>query len=126
MEIKVNIPKNDYKKPTEAREEVVQTICEIFLKTQWNVFHPFAGSNNGCRNANLYIVKGSHQFFKSDSKNAIRVRGVEMQAAFEALIKAGYHMFRVYEYGEWMGYCCSKKPFIERGTEVKAFSDFID
>lgn len=31
MEIKVNIPQNDYVQPTEVREEVVQAICNAFL-----------------------------------------------------------------------------------------------
>ena len=32
MEIKVNIPANDYVQPTEIRQEVVQQICDIILK----------------------------------------------------------------------------------------------
>lgn len=34
MEIKVNIPQNDYVQPTEVREEVVQAICNAFLSNK--------------------------------------------------------------------------------------------
>ena len=41
MEITVNIPKNDYVRPTEVRQEVVQYICDAFLSTcVWRIFHP--------------------------------------------------------------------------------------
>lgn len=44
MEIKVNIPQNDYVQPTEVREEVVQAICNAFLSNScWDIFHPFKG-----------------------------------------------------------------------------------
>ena len=33
MEIKINIPTNDYVQPTEVREDVVQMICDSILKT---------------------------------------------------------------------------------------------
>lgn len=49
-----------------------------------------------------------------------------MKAAFKALRNAGYHMFRIYEYGSWKGYICDKKPFYDGGTEVTTFNDFID
>lgn len=35
-------------------------------------------------------------------------------------------MYRVYEYGSWMGYACDKKPHYEGNTEVFEFNDFID
>lgn len=39
MEIKVNIPQNDYVQPTEVRENVVQAICNAFLsKSCWDIF----------------------------------------------------------------------------------------
>lgn len=116
MEIKVNIPKNDYVQPTEVRQEVVQALCEAFLTTTcWKVFHPFCGSNNGCRPSNRHNTKG-----------CVRIRGCEVNAAFKALRKAGYHMYQVYEYGSWMGYICDEKPFHNGGREVVAFYDFID
>lgn len=106
MEIKVNIPKNDYVQPIEVRQEVVQALCEAFLTTSgWKVFHPFSGSNNGCRPANMYISLQSPSFSnRHNTKGCVRIRGCEVNAAFKALRKAGYHMYQVYEYGSWMGY----------------------
>lgn len=128
MEIKVNIPKNDYVQPTEVRQEVVQALCEAFLKrTCWRVFHPFNGSNNGCRPANMYISLQFPSFEPCDNtKSCVKIRGCEVDAAFKALRKAGYHMYQVYQYGSWMGYVCDKKPFYNGGREVVAFYDFID
>ncbi len=135
MEIKINIPQNTYTQPTEVRPEVVQGICDSFLADNcWTIFHP--GNDGGYRQATHYIVKGiKEKHFSSftrkdriDEKKeiGIRVHGVEMKAAFEALQKAGYYMFRIYEYGSWMGYICRNKPYYEGGTRVKTFDDFID
>lgn len=135
MEIRVNIPQNDYIQPTEVREDVVQKICDVFLDRRGgyyhNVFHPY--SDNGYRIRTLGVVIGrsghANSFgYKADfaHETIIKFHGVEMKAAFQALIIAGYHMYRVYECGSWMGYICSEKPFLKDGTEVKEFNDFID
>lgn len=128
MEIKVNIPQNDYVQPTEIREEVVQAICSAFLANNcWNIFHPFSGSNNGCRPATTRISLNQPRFNgHSNGEDMVRIHGCEMKAAFKALIKAGYHMYKVYDYGSWMGYACGKKPFREGASEVLTFNDFID
>lgn len=121
MEIIVNIPKNDYVQPTEVRQEVVQRICEAFL--QGCLYHP---SSDGMYRKAYTRVYSGRQYVTFSNKDGIRFNGAEMKAAFKALINAGYHMFCYYEYGTWKGYKCSKKPFIERGTEVFDFNDFID
>ena len=130
MEIKVNIPQNDYVQPTEVRQEIVQAICDGLL--DGSIFHPF---NEGVyRQRRIYVArkKSSGKSYFPCKKNDyddteyIRVRGVEVNAAFKALRSAGYHLFCLYEYGTWKGYKCSKKPFIEKGTEVFSFNDFID
>lgn len=150
MEIKVNIPQNEYKQPTEVRAEVVQAICEAFIKkTCGSTFHPYAGSNNGSRNATLWLFKqnGSgyapsfttHEYAHRDAQESekkgkeyimYRIRGCEMKAAFDALQKAGYYMFRCYHYGSWLGYDCGTKPEMMLGTQhcerVTSFNDFID
>ena len=101
MEIRVNIPQNDYIQPTEVREDVVQKICDVFLDNRTgyyhNIFHPV-----------------------NDGGYRVRTLGLRIH------IKAGYHMYRVYEYGSWMGYACDKKPHYEGNTEVFEFNDFID
>lgn len=127
MEITINIPRNDYKQPTEVRTEVVQAICQAFLKeTCFRVFHPFNGSNNGCRNATRYIDINRPLFDNASQNNPIRMHGCEVAAAFKILREAGYHMYKVYSYGSWMGYLCDKKPYYNGGVEVTEFTDFID
>ena len=130
MEIKVNIPKNDYVQPTEVKQTVVQAICDAFLRGGcWSTFHPFT---DGFRARTLGVichVNGEPYGFNEKpfpNECFIKFNGAEMKAAFRALIKAGYHIYRVYDYGTWMGYRVSKKPFMEGGEEVVYFDDFID
>ena len=128
MEITINIPKNDYVQPTEVRQEVVQAICKTFLETHCNsIFHPFYDGPGRYPTLKVDTKHPRGGFVKtSDSENGVRFYGVEMKAAFKALREAGYHIFRIYEYRSWMGYECSKKPFMQNGTEVTEFTDFID
>ena len=139
MEIKINIPANDYIQPTEVRQEVVQGICEAFLAhCADSCFHPF--SQSAYRVKTLYIRKHKRDikyfgfahndtYFSEDDH--MKFNGAEMKAAFKALQDAGYYMFRVREYGSWMGYIVYHKPVYngcgyscaERVTE---FTDFID
>ena len=135
----IQIKKNDYVQPTEVREEVVQAICEAFIYGAENPYHightyyPF--SEGAYRGATFLVVKptrkGVVNVFSFENKGrdsdiVHRFNGAEMRAAFEELIKAGYYMFKVYAFGSWMGYKCSKKPFMQGGTRVKSFEDFID
>lgn len=133
MEIKINIPQNDYVQPKEVREDVVQHICDAFLSPcVWNIFHPYR--ENAYRGRTLYVrvskrsgkAYGFSDYDKFDQDENIRFNGEEMKVAFKVLRKAGYHIFRIYKYGSWMGYICDKKPFIQDGEEVTTFNDFID
>ena len=130
MKITVDIPKNDYVQPTEVRQEVVQYICEAFLSNwTFGIFHQNA---NIVKTQYVRVSKnGKVQGFVSninvsDNDYYFLFNGEEMKAAFKALREAGYHMFRIYEYGSWKGYICDKKPFIQDGEEVTIFNDFID
>lgn len=128
----ITIPKNNYAQPTEVREEVVQAICEAFMSSYSGVYHPIRQSQH--REATIYVVtnKGTCPFFSSSNESywtgakCYRIRGAEMKRAFEELIKAGYYMFRIHEYGTWSGYKCSKVPFLSDGTPVQSFEDRID
>lgn len=133
MEIKINIPTNDYKQPTKPRAEVVQAICEAFLsRNVWSTFHPFSDSVYRVATRLVEVKDGKGVSFLGkkwevrEDEIYYRIYGCEMKAAFEALIKAGYHIFKVYEYGSWMGYTCEKKPVLQNGKEVFEFNDFID
>lgn len=130
MKITVDIPKNDYVQSTEVRPEVVQYICEAFLSNwTFGIFHQNA---NIVKTQYVRVSKnGKVQGFVSninvsDNDYYFLFNGEEMKAAFKVLREAGYHMFRIYEYGSWKGYICDKKPFIQDGEEVTIFDDFID
>lgn len=131
--ITVNIPVNDYEVPNEIRQEVVQGICEAFLANNcWAVYHPFSDGayrrKTDCiiRRKNERNFYGFHNGTFGSDEIKVKFNGAEMKAAFEALISAGYHIFKVYSYGSWKGYVLSKKPFMKDGVEVHEFTDFID
>ncbi len=127
-EVKVNIPPNNYIQPTEPRAEVVQALCNAFLRrnSSWRTFHPFCDGYG--RNADIRIDIACPYFDhpSPDGENVRKIHGCEVQAAFAALRKAGYHMFCIYEHGTWKGYVCEKTPFLQKGVEVTRFDDFID
>lgn len=127
MEIRVNIPKNDYVQPTEIRENVVQGICEAFLNGQGYTPYitPYGPSTNG-----IVRRKGERKFFAFSSsprrdEEYVKFNGAEMKAAFDALIKAGYYMYK-----NCYIYFCDKKPYYRDSsgfvTRVASFNDFID
>lgn len=134
MEIKINIPKNDYVQPTEVRERVVQAICDAFLNNSM-----FDTGYLGNSDPTIFVVKDaySHTYaFSSRTtpiyggkpyEEVIRIRGVEMQAAFEALRKGGYYI-TCNHLTTAITYRCSKKP--ERGGRYEVyegeFYHFID
>ena len=151
MQITIDIPKNDYQIPTDVRSEVVQMICNAFLYGGIDkIFHPY--SESGYRPATKFVGRkprtvnqygkpvvdrgwfygfSSYRWAKdhhNPDKGEVyfEFNGAEMKAAFKALTSAGYHMFRVYEYGSWKGYLLDKKPVHDNATEVFDFEDFID
>ena len=141
MEIKVDIPKNDYVRPTVVRQKIVQDICshivrylnysgfytlrihdfydasaELYLlyrdsgKTETIGFH-----NNGRINAEIY------RFYE-------KVRSCEMKAVFNAIQKAGYHIFASHCITDnWHTYVFSKVPVLNGYNAIKIdFNLFID
>lgn len=133
MEIKVNVPANDFGKAKEIRNEVVQGICDSFLSGNvWSTFHPRSESayrpktNYICRNKRVTKFGGFTGNPSADNIN-VRFNSNELAAAVECLKKAGYYFHRVYSYGTWLGYVCRKYPSIENGDRVESIevsSDF--
>lgn len=121
MEIRLNIPQNDYKEVTEIRESVVQEICNIFLRGE--IFHPTSGG--AYRNADrvIHLAKGGLRsgFGKLQGYDNVyvRIHSCEIKAAVNALKDAGYYLFECYEYGSWLGYKIDKYPSIERGRRIE-------
>lgn len=144
MEIKVNIPKNDYVQPTEVREKVVQDICNYIIYWMEN------GGYNGCyqlrikdyhyQNAILYLIYSSSENTEICGLNDngdmdkerypfhVKVRTCEMQAVFKVMQKAGYHIFGWHCITENVhNYYFTKKPVLN-GQKAKKidFTLFID
>lgn len=130
----INIPQNNYVTPTECRQEVVQAICDAFLSkaAAWSSFRPYAESRY--RQATLLVLSQGGKFYGFNSEpfssdtSYYRVRGCEMKAAFECLIKAGYHIFKYYPYrdSKMHSYCVRREPFMQDAHEVFSFEDIID
>jgi len=132
----INIKQNDYVQPTEIRDYVVQGICDSFLNEC--DYHP--RQEGYYRHATPYIWRskpdGTFDKFRTDFVNnekieTIKFNGAEMKQAFKELINAGYFMFKVYKYGTWLTYRCSKKPELfgytqSRYSRVTEFNEFID
>lgn len=125
MEIKVNVPTNDFVKTKEIRNEIVQGICDAFLSwNAWSTFHP--RSNGVYRPKTNYIFRNSQDtkfvgFTGKRLETCIneKFNADELSAAVECLKKAGYYFHRVYSYGTWIGYECSRYPSIENGDRVE-------
>ena len=134
----INIPKNDYKAPTEVREEVVQAICNAFIAGR--EYEP----NRSCYE-DRYIFPDLNGFGHTENESSpymgkdgklyerkfkgIKFNGAEMKAAFKELINAGYHMM-VCRYPRrnytQLTYACSKKPHKHGYEEVTDFTYDID
>lgn len=106
MKISINIRKNDYVQPTEVREEVVQYICNYIVQSLDDkcegegITSLLLCPENGMYELYLNLTHSARYIYtlspyKRKSNQQIRVRGVEMQAAFEALQDAGYYIFSV-------------------------------
>lgn len=128
MEIKVNIPKNDYVQPTEVRHEVVQAICEAFLNR--DEFRTFKDGFSSWvyRNSTgkmMFTPNGlTKDKLEEENREFYIPRGCEVNHAFKCLYDAGYFIFR--HYSGVTCYNLSKKPYYNGYTMVKEFTDFID
>jgi hypothetical protein len=128
MEITLNIPQNTWSKPVEVRTEVVQLICDTFLKgeTWYSLYNaivknPYRGNMEFGNNEN-YGYKCSK---KSDQ--FVTFHECEMETAFKALRKAGYLFESDYYYGSscrW--YKLTKKNYSQLHNIVIGFTEQWD
>lgn len=126
MEIRVNIPKNDYVQPTEVREEIVQRVCNAIVNMARDDkrLEVDEKTMRVCVNQKANWLYG----IPSNTPNAINVRTCEMKAAFDIIQDAGYYIYPSYlvcpaEYR----FVFSKKPYFENGkAERVTFDLFID
>jgi len=136
MEITINIPKNEFQKPTEIRQEVVQGICDYIIKgikkncwgegtmritlehNDWVYVLYLDTFDNGIRMVSPYTRGGVEQ---------TRIHGVEMQAAFDALQDAGYYIYScMFTTGEHRYTFTTKPVYDGRRAERMNFTEFID
>lgn len=105
MEITLNIPQNKWSKPVEVRTEVVQAICNAFLKGGW--WYPYLE----------FLHKEKETFAKEypwtkEQEEYFKFHEVEMRAPFQALQKAGWHFVKHHmSNGTW--YYLSKTDYSE-------------
>lgn len=124
MELEEIIPKNSYKQPKDVREMVAKGVVRALFKgIEYETPLVICSQNRGVylRNRELRLERGT----AAD----IRVRGVEMEAAFDALRKAGYYLYSYYdEAADVTSYVWSRKPM--RGRQMPMFEPkfrtFID
>lgn len=87
MEITLSIPQNKWARPVEVRTEVVQAICNAFLKNA--IWHPYA--------IDAYVNVKTNKlcgFEHAKEDGCVKFHECEMRTAFQALVKAGYWFIR--------------------------------
>lgn len=143
MEIKVNIPKNDYVQPTEVRAKVVQDVCNHIIYCMNNCspkVYNLRIKDYSWRNATLYIfyrgtihpevrgLTGTSDHDNDSPEKYVKVRTCEMKAVFKVMQKAGYHIFASHNITNNVHtYVFTTKPVLD-GREAKEidFRLFID
>lgn len=137
----LHIKQNDYKQPTESREEVVQMICDCFLQGCSKEYHAgthtlpiekevyVAESTLSGKNGTDYFFLGQYETHSKYAKTPIRLRSCEVDEAIKALTAAGYHIYKYY----WQRHFhlkCSEKVLSpdthEDYWEVTEFNTNID
>ena len=86
----VNISPNDYKIPTEIRIEVVEAICNHFLRGAELVF--YKSIKKLFYYPQLQIIDVTPSFQNQES---VRVHSIEVQTAFIALERKGYSIKKI-------------------------------
>lgn len=129
-EIKVNIPVNDYK-PV-INEKNVQYICDAFLNQGSGcAFNDYAiGYDNCVRLANGTRAYGFGNTTNEPSRNEVQIRisREEVNAALEALVSAGYHVFkRTWWAGRFrrQAFYCEKAPYPRNNQAVEVYGRFF-
>ena len=143
MEIKVNIPKNDYVQPKEVRAKVVQDMCNHIIYWMNNSlekgFYVLRIRDYSDSSAEVHIFYDSSamtetsgivtsKIDKSRYPFCMKVRTCEMKAVFRAIQKAGYHIFGSHCITDNVHtYVFTTKPVLDGRVAKKIdFSMFID
>lgn len=128
MEITLNIPQNKWSKPVEVRTEVVQLICDTFLKgdTWWSLYSAIVKSPYSDKmefgDTENYGYRCSRK-----SEEIVEFHENEMRAAFKALQEAGWYFESDYRAGssrKW--YKLTKKNYSSLHRIVTDFCEQWD
>lgn len=127
MEIKIIA--NDYVQPTEVRENIVQSICDVLL----TMLDTNLSLTIYVKHAELYVGKKGHELVitrstMNTSYRYTRIHSTEMSAAFTSFQDAGYHIYMNRDKKtKDTTYRFSKKPVLD-GIQSKCleFDMFID
>lgn len=138
MEITINIPKNNYVRPTEVRQEVVQDICNYIIRFfERDDVVGITVYDSNYHKAELWYSRSTNfrgepyimfatSVKASETDKYVRVRGCEMQAVFDAMIAAGYFISGSYcNTTQKHTYLFTYKPD-KYGNLVTKFTRFID
>ena len=133
----IKIIANDYVQPTEVRENVVQTLCNIILedyldKNMSIAIYPkhaelYVGTFNGNRCDTTYPFLITRSTLNKNY-TYVRIHSCEMEEVFKVIQDAGYHIYlerdkKVRD----SHYRFSKKPVFEGvRSKVLEFDVFID
>jgi hypothetical protein len=122
MEITLTIPQNKWAKPTEVRQEVVQLICDTFLKgeTWYSLYDAIVKSRYWDKmefgNNENYGYNCSRK-----SEKIVKFHECEMRMAFTALQEAGWYFKAFYCYGS-ISHKCYK---LSRENYEKTHNEYI-
>ena len=134
MEIKINIPKNDYKEPTDVRQDVVQCICDHIVDViKQGIIKRLEVVVVNDLLTKVYIEKREgkvKRIFSTynghiETEDLIRIRGCEMQAVFDAMLDAGYIISCEWEQPTKHVYYFTDR-FDKHDKHTRSFTDFID
>ncbi len=97
MELNIKVKKNDFVKPTELREPVVQAIVDYVMKYLIHEHEECYKSIAVKNNEVVYLDDGClKKIPRGKLAQGIRVHSVEMDAAFDVLKEAGYYFYASY------------------------------
>lgn len=144
----LNIPNNNYKSPSEIREEVVNSIINAFLdgdnssaqfgKEQRNIYIPYIDNRSFHRFVRTEIVNGTeYNWFTNivtKGNNYVHFNGCELLKALRILQEHGFYIFHLkkkdYFKFDLDGFMVSKKNYVNGGillgTALHLFIPSID
>lgn len=98
MTLNIKIEKNDFEKPTEIREAIVQTIVDYFMHYKVNEEEEYRKTFY-VKNTDVIYTDGTYLRAVPRTEtnvDGIRVHSVEMDVAIDVMKKAGYHFYASY------------------------------